>query len=212
MSEDRDRTDATSNEARKVVVPYLETERLVLTLPSADDAPALIAYARRNEEPHRPWSPPTPPNAFSEEATQRRIRQTHDELQAGTGVRFWMRQRRAPRGPFVGALNLSNIVLGAFRCARVGYHIDCGHEGQGLMSEGLRAVIGYAFEVRQLHRLEANFVPTNERSARVLERAGFVVEGYARKYLFIGGAYRDHVLTSLTNAALERPPDVPAAR
>ena len=39
----------------------------------------------------------------------------------------------------------------------------------------------------------ANYVPTNERSGRVLRRLGFVVEGYARDYLFIGGAWRDHV-------------------
>lgn len=203
-----DSSDDTKSERREVAAPYLETERLILTLPNADDAPALLDYTRRNEEPHRPWSPPTPPDAFCEDATRRRIRQMQDELHAGSSVRFWMRQRRAPRGPLVGALNLSNIVLGAFRCARVGYHIDAGHEGQGLMSEGLQAVIRYAFEVRQLHRLEASFVPTNERSARVLERAGFVVEGYARKYLFIGGAYRDHVLTSLTNPALEGLPEL----
>jgi ribosomal-protein-alanine N-acetyltransferase len=48
-------------------------------------------------------------------------------------------------------------------------------------------------------------VPTNERSGRLLRRLGFVVEGYARDYLFIGGQFRDHVLTSLTH------PDLPDA-
>ena len=46
-------------------------------------------------------------------------------------------------------------------------------------------------------RLQANHVPENERSARVLERLGFEREGYARDYLFIGGRWRDHVLTAL---------------
>jgi ribosomal-protein-alanine N-acetyltransferase len=45
-------------------------------------------------------------------------------------------------------------------------------------------------------------VPTNERSAALLRRLGFVVEGYARDYLFIGGKFRDHILTSLTNPNL----------
>jgi ribosomal-protein-alanine N-acetyltransferase len=48
----------------------------------------------------------------------------------------------------------------------------------------------------------ANYVPTNERSGRLLRRLGFVVEGYARDYLFIGGRFQDHVLTALTNGAL----------
>lgn len=189
-------------------VPHLETERLVLTLAGSDDVAVLLDYVRRNHEHHRPWSPPAPSDAFTEGATRRLIQQGQEQFRAGTSVRFWMRRRSLPHAPFVGAINLSNIVLGAFRCARVGYHIDHACEGQGFMSEGLRAVIRYAFDVRRLHRLEANFIPTNQRSARVLERAGFVVEGYACKYLFIGGAYRDHVLTSLTNTAFDRPPEL----
>jgi ribosomal-protein-alanine N-acetyltransferase len=43
----------------------------------------------------------------------------------------------------------------------------------------------------------ANFRPENDRSRRLLQRLGFVEEGFARNYLFIDGAWRDHVLTSL---------------
>jgi ribosomal-protein-alanine N-acetyltransferase len=50
----------------------------------------------------------------------------------------------------------------------------------------------------------ANYRPENERSARVLERLGFEREGLAREYLFIDGAWRDHVLTSLLNPRYER--------
>ena len=50
-----------------------------------------------------------------------------------------------------------------------------------------------------LHRIEANYMPRNARSARVLERCGFVREGFAEAYLEINGKWEDHVLTSLTN-------------
>jgi len=33
----------------------------------------------------------------------------------------------------------------------------------------------------------------------VLKRLGFVVEGHASEYLYVGGAWQDHVLTALTN-------------
>jgi ribosomal-protein-alanine N-acetyltransferase len=185
--------------------PRLLTERLLLTLPGESDAPALLAYALRNDGPQRPWSPPTPADAFTEQHALRRIRDARAQLAAGTHVRFWLRWRHDELGPFVGALTLSGIELGPFRCARVGYHLDHECQGQGLMTEALRAVIRYAFDELRLHRLEASVIPTNERSVRVLERAGFVVEGYARKYLFIGGRLRDHLLTSLSNPALETP-------
>jgi ribosomal-protein-alanine N-acetyltransferase len=47
----------------------------------------------------------------------------------------------------------------------------------------------------------------NERSGRLLERLGFVREGYARDYLLIAGRWQDHILTSLTNTGL-KPDDV----
>jgi len=45
----------------------------------------------------------------------------------------------------------------------------------------------------------AGYVPRNRRSAAVLRRAGFTVEGYARDYLLINGHWEDHILTAITN-------------
>lgn len=47
----------------------------------------------------------------------------------------------------------------------------------------------------------ANYMPANRRSAAVLDRLGFAIEGKAKAYLYLGGQWRDHVLTSLTNPA-----------
>ena len=65
------------------------------------------------------------------------------------------------------------------------------------MGEALGALIEYAFTELELHRLMANYRPENERSAAVLARLGFEREGFARDYLYIDGAWRDHVLTAL---------------
>lgn len=45
----------------------------------------------------------------------------------------------------------------------------------------------------------AAYLPHNQRSAKLLKRLGFVVEGYACDYLTIDGQWEDHILTSLTN-------------
>ena len=66
------------------------------------------------------------------------------------------------------------------------------------MFEALQATLGHAFEVLRLHRVQANHLPENHRSARLLRRLGFRIEGLARDYLYVNGAWRDHVLTALT--------------
>jgi ribosomal-protein-alanine N-acetyltransferase len=67
------------------------------------------------------------------------------------------------------------------------------------MAEALQSVLGFAFGSLELHRVMANHVPGNDRSARLLERLGFEREGYAKAYLHLDGRWQDHVLTALTN-------------
>lgn len=60
------------------------------------------------------------------------------------------------------------------------------------MTEGLRLMLAYAFKELKLHRLEANVQPENVSSLALVKRAGFVREGYSRRYLKIAGRWRDH--------------------
>ena len=45
----------------------------------------------------------------------------------------------------------------------------------------------------------ASYIPDNKRSANLLSRLGFEIEGQARQYLRIDGRWQDHVLTALIN-------------
>lgn len=182
-------------------IPRLETQRLLLTVAERRDAPALRDYLLRNDAYHAPWSPPKPPDPFALEVIEARIDESRREYEAGRTVRFVIRLRADLVG-IIGTATVSNIHLGALRAGVVGYDLDEGHVGHGYMNEALTAVIRHAFDALKLHRLEANYLPTNDRSGRVLRRLGFVVEGYSRDYLFIGGGYKDHIRTALTNDAL----------
>jgi ribosomal-protein-alanine N-acetyltransferase len=65
------------------------------------------------------------------------------------------------------------------------------------MTEAVRAMCDHAFGPLGLHRIQANHLPDNHRSAAVLRRLGFTVEGLARELVLIEGRWRDHVLTAL---------------
>jgi ribosomal-protein-alanine N-acetyltransferase len=92
----------------------------------------------------------------------------------------------------VGALELSQIVMGVFRSAYLGYYLGAPYAGQGLMSEAIALVLTHAFTEMGLHRVEANIQPDNTASLALVAKLGFVREGYSRRYLKIRGRWRDH--------------------
>jgi ribosomal-protein-alanine N-acetyltransferase len=54
-------------------------------------------------------------------------------------------------------------------------------------------VLDTAFDELGLHRVEANVQPVNARSLALVARVGFSREGYSRRYVKVGGRWRDHV-------------------
>jgi [ribosomal protein S5]-alanine N-acetyltransferase len=92
----------------------------------------------------------------------------------------------------LGAINLSEIVRGKFQSGYLGYYIGARHAGQGYMTEALQLMLRTAFRQLRLHRVEANVQPRNLASSRLVKRAGFCLEGRSRRYLKIGGQWRDH--------------------
>lgn len=60
------------------------------------------------------------------------------------------------------------------------------------MREALTAVLRLAFGPLRLHRVEANIQPQNRASVELVRSLGFRREGYSRRYLKIGGRWRDH--------------------
>jgi [ribosomal protein S5]-alanine N-acetyltransferase len=99
---------------------------------------------------------------------------------------------RVADSKIIGSINLSQIFLGGFRSAYLGYFVGEQYSGQGYMTEAIQLILRFAFTQLKLHRLEANIQPDNSASQALIKRAGFVREGFSRRYLKIGGRWRDH--------------------
>ncbi|MFI6938438.1 GNAT family N-acetyltransferase [Streptomyces sp. NPDC050418] len=162
------------------------------------DGEVFVALARESRELHHPWlAPPVTAEQFALYA-QRLI---EDPARAGFLIceRGVDEGHEPARGRIAGYVNINNIVEGAFRNGALGYGAFAHAAGQGLMSEGLRLLITYAFgPALGLHRLEINVQPDNAASIALARRCGFRLEGFSPDFLYIDGAWRDHERWALT--------------
>jgi len=191
--------------ADAVAAPRVATPRLVLTIAHPGLGPDIARFFRDNWQGHLDrWSPPAGPRLFDVGYWTGRAEAAESEWRAGTAARFVL--QRPDGGKVLGTCNYTNIVRGPFQACYLGYQAARAHQGQGFMTEALEALDAFVFREMRLHRIMANYMPENTRSARLLERLGFLKEGLARDYLFIDGVWRDHILAALTNPDFDDAP------
>ncbi len=97
---------------------------------------------------------------------------------------------------------MNNVVWGAFYSAFLGYKLDKYFINKGYMSVAVEMLTKYAFEELGLHRIEANVMPKNKASLRVLEKNQFINEGISKYYLNINGIWEDHIHMVKINYAM----------
>ncbi|WP_167784805.1 GNAT family N-acetyltransferase [Ramlibacter rhizophilus] len=101
-------------------------------------------------------------------------------------------------GQEIGCLNSYwAIEHGDFRACTISFMLDEPLEGRGLMYAAAHPASREVLSRYNLHRIMATHLPENLRSAKLLRKLGFAVEGYARDFVMINGKWRDNVLLSL---------------
>lgn len=177
-----------NNKQRNHIVK-LKGERITLKNLTPDCAEELLNYYSQNKE-HLSYYEPTRDNSFYTLEAQRDILlESYKNLMNGTGVDLGIYKDNI----LIGKIKISNIVYGVFKSGIVGYSMDKDYQRRGYMQEALNLVIRYSEEELELHRLEASVLTDNERSRSVLLKCGFKEVGLNERYLFINGAWRDHI-------------------
>ena len=174
------------------------TQRLVLRTPKIEDASILTRFIQSNKGYFEKWEPIRISSFYTNESQLKRIAQF---LTATNQVKFYIFRKEKP-DQIIGEIGLSNIVRGVFQNCNLAYKLDEKHTGQGYMKESLRAVIEYVFEELELHRIEANIIPKNNKSINLIKKLGFEREGLSKKLLKINGEWQDHYRYALLNEKL----------
>ncbi|HZI83864.1 MAG TPA: GNAT family protein [Casimicrobiaceae bacterium] len=165
-------------------------ESVYLRWPRRDDARAFVSGVRASSRLHRSWVQAPATRARFAGYLARFAGPSSRHLATATHVGLIV--CRLDDDALVGVFNLSEIVRGAFQSAYVGYYALAPHAGRGYMAEGLGLTLRFAFRIMRLHRVEINIQPGNSRSIKLARRAGFIREGFSRRYVKLAGRWRDH--------------------
>jgi len=163
--------------------------------PTAADGNAFIAAVERSRSLHHPWIEPP--------ATSDGYRAWLARLAARNPYQRHVAFLATVDGELAGFVNVTEIVLGAFRSAYLGYGAFSPWERRGVMRSAVGDAVDRAFADDAsgglgLHRLEANIQPENDRSKALITALGFRLEGYSPRYLRIAGEWRDHERYAIT--------------
>jgi ribosomal-protein-alanine N-acetyltransferase len=175
--------------------PVLETKRFLLRAVAPDDTDAIF---RMMSDPRVVRYFGTLPMTAPEQA-ERRVQGITAAFEQRAGIR-WAITSRADGG-LLGTGGFWRLMAEHSR-AEMGYELAPEWWGRGAMTEALGAVLGFGFTSMGLHSVEAQIHPDNTGSRRVLEKLGFVQEGYFRENYYdpVEARFTDTAVFSLLSA------------
>lgn len=163
---------------------------------SPGDAEELAALALAQREHLAPWEPERGPG-WCTAGGQRHALQTADADRAADRAHAFVIV--GVSGDIVGRLTLASVVRGAAQFCSIDYWLAHEATGRGIAGEAVRRGVALAFGPLPLHRVQAEVLPHNHASIRVLEKAGFLPYDRAPEYLRIAGRWQDHLLYQWVN-------------
>lgn len=175
-----------------------ETDRLFLKVLDGSAAGAVLDYFLRNTEFLEEWEPVRAEGFYSAGYLAGQLDAELKFIESRAIFKYWI-CKKEDDSRVIGSVSFNNIVLGAFQSCFLGYRLDEQEINKGYMTEAVARGIRVMFGEYGLHRIEANIMPKNTRSMRVVEKLGFRSEGLALEYLKINEKWEDHIHMVLLN-------------
>jgi len=156
-----------------------------------ENAPELFALCNKNRDYLSPWLPWVP-SVKTVADSGKFIADSLVEAEKKDGLELGIWQKNK----LVGCLGLHSLSL-TNRRAEIGYWLDSDHQGQGIMTQSVKALINYCFTKLNLNRLTIEAATENKPSNSIVQKLGFTQEGIIRQFEFVNGQFLDYKLYSL---------------
>lgn len=167
----------------------LETERLKLRIPQAEDIPHVFSASQYDGfTDGMLWEPP--------ESEEQLIESLQNSLQAwndGSGYAFTIEQKES--GAFLGRISIRKTKEEG--CWNIGFWTHPAHQGQGIMTEALQAIIDFGFTQLSAAKLEACYALWNKASEQVLRKNGMEFIRYIEKGFLKNGKWEEENLLGI---------------
>ncbi|HZE47175.1 MAG TPA: GNAT family protein [Xanthobacteraceae bacterium] len=173
-------------------LPTIEGQGVTLRLPQMAEFEEWAALRTASRDFLTPWEPSWPADDLTRAAFRRRLKRYAEDWRTDQSYAFFIFRKQD--NLLLGGLTLANVRRGVAQAGSIGYWLGMPFARNGYMTAAVKGVLPFCFETLRLHRVEAACIPTNTASIRLLERCGFLREGFARQYLCINGVWQDHVL------------------
>lgn len=173
----------------------LTTDRLILKVLSAEDAPAVFDFYMRNKGLFEKYEPVVGEGFYSEDYHRKVLEFEYKSILKLGMVRYFIFEKDNP-SKIIGTLSFRNITRHFYSCCTVGYKMDQDYWRKGYCYEALKASIPEITSGIGIHRIEALVLPDNIPSLKLLEKLGFEQEGLLRDKIELNGVRRDHIMLS----------------
>jgi ribosomal-protein-alanine N-acetyltransferase len=176
----------------------LSSERMNIECLTSNYAQRVLDFYKENSVYFDKYELTRPKNFYTTAFQTAMLYWEWKEMQALRCLRYFLFLKQDPSF-ILGTINISNIRMGCLKNASIGYKIDHRYWNQGYATEACEVILDHAFQEYGLHRMEAEIVPSNEASIRVVEKLGFTYEGFEHEAAEINGIWQNLQLYSKLN-------------
>ena len=166
------------------------SERLYLRPVTEGDAEAIYALVDADRERLAEWLP------WAAEQTPAGTREFIAESRAQEGRDDGFQAALVRDGEVAGVAGYHGVDR-LNRSTSIGYWLASAHQGKGVMTAAVRALVEHAFGAWEMNRIAIEAAVENRRSRAIPERLGFTAEGVMREAELVGGRFLDAVLYSM---------------
>jgi [ribosomal protein S5]-alanine N-acetyltransferase len=130
----------------------------------------------------------------SEDGAKVLLKTFHREFRDKKGITWAITDKQTNQ--LIGSFGYWRLIKPHNR-AEIGYSLLPEYWGKGLMAETFKTLIEFGFNQMQVHSIEANVNPQNQKSIQLLERVGFRKEAHFRENFFYKDQYLDSAIYCL---------------